>query len=326
MPYRGVAIQCASSYRAVETYVPLLQEIADLGANCVLLAFPGHMEHARSQAIYIDARKVPARDDILRIIRAARDLDLQVMVMPVVLLQVPRGSEWRGVIDPPKWDKWWEEYERFVLHFADLAREGGAAALLVGSELVSTEKQPERWIELIERTRRRFPEGKLGYSANWDHYRPVKFWDRLDFIGMTSYNKLADDNVPTVADLIERWRPIRADILEWQRKIGKPIVMTEVGWCSQEGAAQYPWNYYHNQNATPGGLEEQRRLYEAFIRVWSDTPELAGVIWWEWTADPGGPSDFGYTPKNKPAEQVLRKWFRSTRPTSQPTSRPTDPH
>lgn len=78
-----------------------------------------------------------------------------------------------------------------------------------------------------------------------------------------------------------------------------------------------PWNYYQNQNATPAGLEEQRRLYEAFIKAWNDTPELLGVIWWEWPASPGGPGDFGYTPKNKPAQQVLRQWLAARR---QPTT------
>ena len=39
------------------------------------------------------------------------------------------------------------------------------------------------------------------------------------------------------------------------------------------------------------------------------SPQLAGVIWWEWNAGEGGPNDYGYTPKGKPAEQLLRKWF-----------------
>ena len=32
-------------------------------------------------------------------------------------------------------------------------------------------------------------------------------------------------------------------------------------------------------------------------------------MWWEWDANPGGPGDFGYSPKGKPAEDVLRAWF-----------------
>ncbi len=156
-------------------------------------------------------------------------------------------------------------------------------------------------------------EGKLGYSANWDHYRPIEFWDKLDFIGMTSYYTLADKPRPTVDEIVAKWQPIRKDVLAWQAKVGKPILMTEVGWCSQEGAAKSPWDYYQNQHATPEGLEEQRRLYEAFLRVWGESSELMGVIWWEWTTSPGGRDDFGYTPKNKPAEKLLREWFAELR-------------
>ena len=112
---------------------------------------------------------------------------------------------------------------------------------------MSTERSTERWVTLIEAVRPRFYGGELGYSANWDHYRPVEFWDRLDFIGMTSYYTLADEKNPTVAEIVEKWQPIKRDILAWQRRIGKPILLTEVGWCSQEGAATAPWNYYQNQ-------------------------------------------------------------------------------
>jgi hypothetical protein len=313
-PYRGLAIQVASGwYRPREKYFPLLAEIAEMGANTVLFCTPGQMEHARSQSIYIDHRKVPPPEDLKALIRKARELGLKPILMPIVLLKNPRGSEWRGVIEPPDWDAWWEQYESFILYFTDIAREAGADALMVGSELVSAEKFTARWRALIDKCRRRFYGGKLGYSANWDHYRPVEFWDKLDFIGMTSYYTLADREGPTVEEIVDRWQPIKQDILAWQRRIRKPILLTEVGWCSQEGAAMAPWNYYQNQNATPAALEEQRRLYEAFIRVWDDTPALLGVIWWEWSDAPGGPGDYGYSPRGKPAEKVLRQWLSAGR-------------
>jgi len=318
--YRGVAVQVASGwYRPREIYDRVLREIADLGANAVLLCTPGFMEHAQTQYIYMDLRKVPPPEDFVWIITRARELGLRPILMPIVLLRNPRGSEWRGVIEPPDWEEWWRQYTEFILFFADIAREGRAEALMVGSELVSTEKYTAKWCALIEQVRKRFYGGKLGYSANWDHYRPIQFWDKLDFVGMTSYYTLADRENPTVAEIVQRWEPIRNEILAWQRQVGKPILLTEVGWCSQEGAAKAPWNYYQNQVATPAGMEEQRRLYEAFIRAWSHTPELKGVIWWEWEIDGGGTDDFGYTPKGKPAEQVLREWFgRSARPASGP--------
>lgn len=314
LQYRGVALQL-SGLRSHEEHVRLLREIADLGADTVLLGVAALMEHARAQAVYIDVRRTPAAGALVDIIQAANDAGLRVLLMPTVLLSHPRGSEWRGVIDPPDWKDWWRQYREILRYFADVARQGGAEGLLVGSELVSTERYTAEWVRTIEVAREAFP-GKLGYSANWDHYRPIQFWDKLDFVGMTSYYTLADQPSPSVEQIVARWKPIRDEVLAWQARTQRPIVFTEVGWCSQEGAAKAPWNYYLSSRATPIGLEEQRRLYEAFVRAWQDAPGVGGVIWWEWT-DGGGPADHGYTPKNKPAEQVLRAWFKATRPEAQ---------
>jgi len=137
---------------------------------------------------------------------------------------------------------------------------------------------------------------------------------------MTTYYRLAERKNPSVSEIVAHWQPFYEELTQWLRQIGKPLVFTEVGWCSQEGAAMYPWNYYQNMRATPAGHEEQRRLYEAFLKVWDGVPGLRGVIWWEWTTDPGGPDDFNYTPRNKPAEQVLRRWFAEGWPSSRPAA------
>jgi hypothetical protein len=315
IPVRGMAIQLASGYQPVETYGKLIREVHELGANTVLLSVAGYMEHARAQGIYADVRRGPTPEETQALIRQGRELGLQVILMPIILLAHPRGSEWRGVIDPPDWDEWWVQYREFIKLWADVAREGGADAFVIGSELVSTEKYTDRWREVIKAVRLHY-HGRLSYSANWDHYKPVEFWDELDFISMTSYYTLADARNPTVEQIAERWTPIRKQILDWQSRVNKPILFTEVGWCSQEGAATAPWNYYQNQKATVAGHEEQRRLYEAFLRVWGDCHKLEGVVWWEWTPDPGGAEDFNYTPRGKPAEQVLREWFRGQRSAS----------
>jgi len=308
--WRGMSIQLQQGPRALEKYRPLIAEVADLGANTVLLSVAAYMEHARSQAIYIDAHRTPGRQELIELIGEARRRQLNTILMPIILLKHPRGSEWRGVIDPPDWTRWWKDYRDMVKYFAEIARDGKAEAFIVGSELVSSEKYLKQWESTIGTTRAIFRDGRLGYSANWDHYKPVKFWQKLDFIGMTSYYTLADHRRPTVEEIERRWRPVMQEIMAWRERVGKPLVLTEVGWCSQEGAATAPWNYYQNMKATPAGHEEQRRLYEAFLNVWDGQPGLLGVCWWEWSNASGGPGDYNYTPRHKPAEQVLRRWYK----------------
>jgi hypothetical protein len=262
--------------------------------------------------IYIDQRRTPTPQQWRELFGVARRCGLRVIFMPILLLSEPRGSEWRGVIQPPSWDKWFDQYRAFMNYFAEVAAQNQAEVLVFGSELVSTEKFTDQWVATIRDIRQRY-HGMLAYSANWDHYRKPQFWDHVDLIGMTTYHKLSDKAGPTVQQLVEAWRPIRQDILDWQATVGKPILFTEVGWCSQEGCSVEPWNYYHHQVATAAGMEEQRACYEAFMRTWEDCPAVGGVVWWEWTDYGGGPECFNYTPRGKPAETLLRHWLQAQR-------------
>ncbi len=311
LPYHGVAIQIHESDRAAERYGRLIDEVGALGANTVLISVNGYQEDVDSSHITTNPEAMPSDEALVSLFMRARDQGLRVILMPKILLTKPRSGAWRGKIKPPSWDAWFDQYADFILHLADLAERGGVEVFSVGSELVSTEKMTENWESVIERVRSRF-HGKLTYSANWDHYTSIQFWDRLDMIGMTTYNKLADEPGPSLDKLRSAWRDIRNKLLDFQAKIGKPLLFTEVGWCSQEGCSVEAWNYYREETATPAGLEEQKRNYEAFIDVWADEPAVIGMIWWEWTEGSGGRADFGYTPKNKPAEAVLRSFFRES--------------
>ena len=133
-----MSIQLSRGPGALGEYQPLIGEVAELGANTLLLSVAGYMEHARSQAIYIDAQKTPARDDLIALVREARRHKLRTILMPIILLKHPRGSEWRGVIDPPQWDEWWKDYRDFIKYFADIARAAEADALYAATEFIAS--------------------------------------------------------------------------------------------------------------------------------------------------------------------------------------------
>jgi len=308
-PFYGLSWQVHQSQGIVEEARLMLGQIAELGADTVLISNPGYQENASSESFEVNEKVTPSREQWREIFKIAHDHHLRIALMPIILLSNPRGTEWRGVINPPSWDDWFEQYTKFVVYFAKIAAVNHVEIFSVGSELVSTERYTDRWRSVIREVRKVY-SGKLTYSANWDHYKVVEYWDDLDLVGMTSYYKLADEPVPTLDTLMREWAPIKEGILLWQSRIGKPLLFTEVGWCSQEGTAIEPWNYYYKQKATEGGLEEQRRCYRAFMDTWKNTPQVGGVLWWEWMNTPGGPSDFNYTPRGKPAEKELRAWFK----------------
>jgi hypothetical protein len=303
LPYRGVAMQI-QRVDWIDKYEQSMDEIADLGADTVLLVIDARQENGTSSHIYLDMRTTPTPDQLGALIDHAKKRKLRVVLMPIVLLDNPRGIEWRGTLKPDSWDDWFDSYRDMMTQFSWIAQGHGVDVLVVGSELVSSEPKVDQWTKTINKIRENF-KGNLTYSANWDHYTSLPFWDQLDLIGMNSYYKLGDDKNVSEKEIESRWRDIQGNILDFQKKVGKPILFLEAGWCSLENAASEPWDY--TQSDLPADNDLQKRLYEAFFNVWYGNPHLGGFMMWEWP--PGEPEEKGYTPKGKPAEQVLRDWM-----------------
>jgi hypothetical protein len=311
---RGLCIQLhGGGPENMAEYRKMCDELIELGADSVLFVSHAWQTHAGTSDLHLDAARNPSMAELQNLCSYAAGRGLRVCVMPIVLLSNPRGTEWRGRINPTAgWDGWFERYTQVIIAHARAAEAGRASILMIGSELIKAEQFTARWRTLIEKVRQAF-SGRLGYSANWDHYTTDKigFWGYLDYVGMTSYYTLVRHPNPTLAEVVEGWRAHKAKIDAFHREVPKPILFTEVGWCSQEGAVTEPWNYYHNPVASELGHIEQATCYQAFLDVWGDVPYVGGIYWWEWGLG-GGPQDYNYTPRGKPAEKILRGWFRRT--------------
>jgi hypothetical protein len=305
LPLRGVGMQL-HRIDWTEEYKKSIDEIKALGADAVLLVVDARMENGSSSRIYLDVRFTPTPAMLGELIRHAKDKGLRVVLMPIVLLDKPRGLEWRGTINPEDWGDWWESYRGLLYHYSWIAEGNKADVLVVGSELVSTESKTTEWKKTISMVRDTF-KGMLTYSANWDHYKDIPFWDELDLIAMNSYYKLGENHRVTVDEIVQKWQPYKKNILEFSRKQGKPFLFTEVGWHSLQNTAKEPWDY--TQEHLPIDQDLQRRLWEGFFRTWHGTPEMGGFMVWEWPPGPGGVDNKGYTPEGKPAEQVIKEWF-----------------
>ena len=322
--FRGIALQLHSS-SPTRKYADRIDEIAATGANTLSLIVHGYQENCSSSSIFIDARKIPPRRRIKDLIAHAHKRSLRVVLMPVVLLTKPRDEEWRGTLKPTSWDDWWTDYNAFVLHWAKLAQECDVELFMVGSELVSTEAQSDRWRLLIAQVRKAFTTGRLSYSANWDHYMTPAWWGDLDIIGMTTYHDLTGGKSPTLENLLAGWAPIKKKILAWRRTVNRPIIFTEVGWPNQPTCAQYPWNYYQSDTTDPAA---QGRCFEAFFRTWMQEKCVAGMLVWEWktyeneNVDPK--TDRSYVPCGKPAMGIIRKHFQVASPNA-PVASPNAP-
>jgi hypothetical protein len=295
----GIVLGLYSQERGYD-YGPKLREIRGLGATWVELLLVYYQDTARSSCVEPDPVKTPRLEEVGRAIDQAHELGLRVLVLPIVNLRKPGLKDWRGSLAPESLEAWRESYRELLLGLAELCERHGAEALSVGSELCSLEKHEALWRGLIAEARSRYT-GLLTYSMNWDHYEVARYTDALDFVGLSAYFSLTRSKAPTLAELIEVWRPIVRQLEAWKQRTGKPLAFLEIGYPSVDGGNTGPWNYVMQG---PVDLEEQALCYEALRRVFGPSPLLSGLFvynWWE----QGGPEDRTYTPRGKPAERVL---------------------
>src|SRR5262249_34412858 len=189
-------------------------------------------------------------------------------------------------------------YAAFLDHYTALARDARVEMLCIGTELASMSgaQYQGQWTSLIARVRGEYP-GLLTYAANGvsaaDEFTSVSFWSQLDLLGTDAYTPLTDKTNPTRQELAAGWRRNRDghDMVAAFRNLstayGKPLIFTEVGYRSADGANRAPWDY---SASAPTDDAEQADCYAALYDVW--LPEKSWMkwpIWWAWdVAAPGG--------------------------------------
>jgi hypothetical protein len=286
------------------SYVPLLREIAALGATHVALIVPIYQTDGRSTDLALHTRFSPTLELVADTIRAAKRERLEVTLFPIIRLARPAPGEWRGTLAPSNRKRWFRAYGDVIGDLAAVAAQTGATRLVIGSELSTLDSDVAAWKPVLERLRGLFP-GHLVYSANWDHYRDARLLDLVDEDGVVAYFRLRETPAApgTDAALESAWRRHKEDILQWHTDRPHPLIFTEVGYRSRAGSTAAPWD------ETAGGapdLDEQRRAFAAFHRVWTKIPALEGAYVWNWYGY-GGPDSVGYTPRGKPALPEIRK-------------------
>ena len=302
---RGVAVTPYSEVRAAGvTFDSMVDEISALGAKDISVVVQWSQRDVNATQIAPHPKETQDDAVVRKMLRRARDRGLRTTLFPIIWVERRAPGKWRGTIAPTDVEAWWGAYRAFILHYARLAADEDVALFSVGSELNSMELHEARWRALIAEVRGVY-RGRLTYSANWDHFEHVRFWDALDLLGVTAYFELTQEALPSVTALTEAWRKVREVLLDFQARHGRPLLITEVGWPSQVGGAQRPWNY---AAGAPVDLEVQRRCYEAFVAAWGTTRDFGGVLFWNWWG-PGGERDGDYTPRRKPAERHLRAFF-----------------
>jgi Glycoside Hydrolase Family 113 len=282
-----------------------LARVASDGNDSVSIVVTQYMQNRSSSSIFPNGA-TPTDASLLHAMQTARALGLSVTLKPQIDLY---SGDWRGTIAPSNPSAWFASYEAMIDHYADLARQGGATVLVLGTELktMSGPAYTSRWQQIIAGVRRHYT-GRLTYAANWNEYQQARFWGDLDYIGVDAYYPLSSSSSPSAASLLGAWisRGYVDALAAESKAFGKQVLFTEIGYRSIAGATAQPniWN--------SGGMydmTEEANAYEAAFQAFAGRTWFAGMYWWSWPATlPSSGWNGDYTPTYKPAENVMQSW------------------
>lgn len=209
-----------------------------------------------------------------------------------------------------EWQKFESKYRQYILEYARMAEEESSELLCIGTELCAfAEKRPQFWQLLISDVKKVY-KGKVTYASNWDSYTRVSFWKGLDFIGIDAYFPVCTQETPSIKSVLIGWEPHFRKMKQFAERHGKAVLFTEFGYRSSDYCCREPWDYREDREVN---LQAQVNAYEGMFRKFWTEDWFAGGFLWKWFADhsrAGGQSNNNFTPQNKPAESLIREFYR----------------
>lgn len=268
----------------------------------VVLAVLAWQNTPQSTDIFYNTKESVKDEDLLCIINYAKKLGLKVILKP--LLNCVDGT-WRAHINffdleakcEPKWSDWFKSYNDFILHYAKIAQENNCQMLIIGCEMVQTERKETYWRELIKDVKIVY-NGLVSYNTDKYQEQNVKWWDAVDVISSSGYYPINDwvNQLDRIEKIIKPY--------------GKPFFFAEAGCASTSGASMEPNNWKIKGKVN---LEEQALYYETMFRETSKRQWIKGFGLWDWKAElydeNKASKDDGYEVFGKPAEKVIFKYY-----------------
>jgi hypothetical protein len=213
--------------------------------------------------------------------------------------------------DSLQWKSFENSYSNYILKMAAVADSCHVDLLCIGTELNSfINLRCSYWMNLIDSVRKVY-HGKLTYAENWDCYARCALWTKLDYIGVNAYFPLCTTVNPSLSELKTQWIPFVDSLKNLSVRENKPVLFTEYGYRSIDACSAKPYESYSRANSN---YEAQRSAFEALFESCWNQPWFAGGFAWKWFDSPDEmdmPMEIDYCFQGKPAEQVLRKWYKN---------------
>ena len=272
-------------------------------SNTVIFALGALQKTAHSEDVDYTGSHMPSDDELIEMIHYAKGLGLRVILKPLVNC---KDGTWRAhinffdkeVICEPKWSNWFKSYTQYQLHYAHIAQSTECEMLIVGCEMVQTERRADEWRKLIQDVKKVYT-GLVSYNTDKYQEDNVTWWDAVDVISSSGYYPIND------------WDNQIARIEKVVKKYNKPFFFAEAGCPSREGAANIPNDWEH-----VGGLDlkEQANYYQVMFDTCTKIDWIRGFGLWDWKShiyeEKDGMYDDEYAVYGKPACNIIKDFYK----------------
>lgn len=307
--YKGVTVSCQTW--GIEWQTPemekTLDELKSLGVNSI--AIHPYAQIREDGHVVMGRRSGASTTHITTPLRWAHERGMSAMLIPHIAYWGTKFS-WRGEIDfvtPVEWDRFFADYETWIVQMATVAESEHAEIFCVGLEFTHAQKQDERWRKIISAVRQVY-HGKVTYGANWNEYEEVKFWDALDFIGVLAYFPLSKIVNPSAVEIGAAWEKRCAELGHFSKQNGgKQFLFVEIGYNENSRAAAEPWAF---KTGGENAAEIQARCVEAALSMSGRHPFLAGMYWWKWFPELAHHHEENYRLQTEPIKALIAKHWK----------------
>jgi hypothetical protein len=290
-------------YRPVE-YENTLNKLLLAGVNTVFIITFYYVKDEIADSIFATKETVP--DSILcKIIEHTRAKGIEPILKPHIDLM---NSMPRYLMKPTNMSRWIGFYKDILLRYIEISNTYGLNKIVIGTEINNIADCKE-FHALIRDTLRHNYNGELLYASSFDHFLSSSIWSEVDAIGVNAYFNLCQRDDCLQADLVQSWNYWLNIIDRISISKKKPVFITEIGYYSRDGCAINPGDWSKGGHIN---FDEQAQAYEALLCQAYAFNNIKGIFWWQWELNNLWENDSSdYTPNNKPAEQILRKFWNN---------------
>lgn len=272
------------------------------GCDTIILAFGALQDTPHSEEIDFVGPHIPTDEELIQVIDYARKLGLKIILKPMLNC---RNGVWRAHINffdlevpcEPKWSKWFANYEKYILKYAEIAQKTKCEMFMVGCELVQTERKEGYWRDLVAKVREIY-HGPITYNTDKYQENEVKWWDCLDVISSSGYYPQTQwkENLDRIEKVVKRYN--------------KPFFFAECGCMCVKGCQEVPndWSFEGEVD-----LNIQADYFKTMFEIVNEREWVEGYGIWDWCSNYREylPDDRGYSVFDKPSSKIIKEFYKA---------------